>query len=249
MTQNKVLATVADREITQQDVERLLRNLGPQRGAQFNSAEGRERLLEELIVQELFYLDAVNNQLDQEEGFEAEVARVKVDLLKQYAVQRLFEDLSVTDEQAFQHYKDNRETFKAPEKVRAKHILVEDAQQAEQIYFDLKKGLFFEEAAKKYSKCPSAANGGDLDYFTRGQMVPEFDKAVFDMEINEISRPLKTQFGYHIIKLVDKQKAGLSDFEAVKDQIVEQLTANMQNQRYMDETKKLKGQYIIKRNR
>lgn len=248
MTRNKVLATVGDREITIQDVEHLLRNLGPQRGAQFNSAEGRQRLLEELIVQEMFYLDAIKNKLDQEKAYEVEVERMKVDVLKQYAVKRIFDDIVVTEEEAFNHFKENRNEYKAPEKIRAKHILVEESQQAEQIYLDLKKGLFFEEAAKKYSKCPSAANGGDLNYFTKGQMVPEFDTAVFGMAVNEISRPVKTQFGYHIIKLVDKKKAGLSDFEDVKGQIMEQLVGAKQNQTYMDETKRLKGQYPVKRN-
>lgn len=122
---------------------------------------------------------------------------------------------------------------------------MEDAKQAEQLYWDLKKGLFFEEAAKKYSICPSASVGGDLGYFSRGQMVPEFEEAAFGLEINEISRPVQTQFGYHIIKLTDRKKAGFKDFEEVEDNIRSILTASKQNKKYVEESKRLRETYSV----
>ncbi len=70
----------------------------------------------------------------------------------------------------------------------------------------MNNGLSFEEAASKYSNCPSKANGGDLGEFTRGKMVPEFEETAFSMEEGKVSKPVKTQFGYHIIKLVYKKK-------------------------------------------
>ena len=249
MIENKILATVSDREITQNDLQRLFRSLGPERGAQFNSAEVQKRLLEELITQELLYVDAKEKNLDKDAEFETEVEKMKTELLKQYALRRMFENIEIADEEAFNYYKENKNEFKAPDTIRAKHILVDDADKANQIYWDLKKGLFFEEAAKRYSSCPSAASGGDLDYFAKGQMVPEFEKAAFALEINEISKPVQTQFGYHIIKLVDRKKAGFSDFDQVKDEIMQALTANKQNQMYMEESKRLREKHIVKVNK
>ena len=85
--------------------------------------------------------------------------------------------------------------------VRASHILVDDKRSAENIRKEIKEGeKSFEEAAKEYSDCPSSKKGGDLGFFGRGKMVPPFEKAVFNMEEGELSEPVKTQFGWHLIK-------------------------------------------------
>ena len=90
-------------------------------------------------------------------------------------------------------------------KVKASHILVSDESEAKALKSQIDEGASFEELAKKYSKCPSGSNGGDLGYFRRGQMVKEFEDAAFDTEINKVSDPIKTQFGYHLIKVYDKK--------------------------------------------
>ncbi len=90
-------------------------------------------------------------------------------------------------------------------KVKASHILVSSESEAKALKSEIDEGASFEELAKKYSKCPSGKNGGDLGYFRRGQMVKEFENAAFDTEINKVSDPIKTQFGYHLIKVYDKK--------------------------------------------
>lgn len=90
-------------------------------------------------------------------------------------------------------------------KVKASHILVSSEGEAKALKSEIEEGASFEELAKKYSKCPSGANGGDLGYFRRGQMVKEFENAAFDTEINQVSDPIKTQFGCHLIKVYDKK--------------------------------------------
>ena len=87
--------------------------------------------------------------------------------------------------------------------VKASHILVEKRSEAERILEELKKGTDFSELAKKYSGCPSKKRGGDLGWFGRGRMVPEFEKAAFSLKKGELSDIVKTQFGYHIIKVTD----------------------------------------------
>jgi peptidyl-prolyl cis-trans isomerase C len=90
-----------------------------------------------------------------------------------------------------------------PSQVRASHILVKTEPEALNILFDLKRGASFEDEAKKHSMCPSGKKGGDLGWFGRGQMVKEFEDAAFSLPKNELSRPVKTQFGWHIIKVTE----------------------------------------------
>lgn len=90
--------------------------------------------------------------------------------------------------------------------VRASHILVSNMAQAEKIRTDIINNVdTFENYAKKYSKCPSGQNGGDLGYFRRGQMVPQFEVVAFSLPIGEISQPVWTQFGWHLIKVTDRK--------------------------------------------
>ncbi len=89
--------------------------------------------------------------------------------------------------------------------VRASHILVPTEDKANWIYKEIKNGKSFEKLAKEYSDCPSKANGGDLGYFGKGQMVGEFEKVAFSLKEGEISKPVKTQFGYHIIKVTGRK--------------------------------------------
>ncbi len=90
-------------------------------------------------------------------------------------------------------------------KVRASHILVPNLQAAQKVLHELKNGKDFGELAKEFSTCPSRENDGDLGFFGKGQMVKEFEEAAFSMKVGELSEPVKTEFGYHIIKVTDKE--------------------------------------------
>jgi parvulin-like peptidyl-prolyl isomerase len=89
--------------------------------------------------------------------------------------------------------------------VRAKHILVETQQQAEEIKSEIEAGKTFEEAAAEYSTCPSSSKGGDLGFFKKGVMVPEFEEAAFSLPVGDVSKPIETQFGWHLIKVEEKR--------------------------------------------
>ncbi|KYH31783.1 putative peptidyl-prolyl cis-trans isomerase Cbf2 precursor [Clostridium tepidiprofundi DSM 19306] len=246
MNNSKVLAVVNGKEITERDVELLLKGLGPQQAAQFMSVEGKKRLLEELINQELFYSDAVNNNFEEEEDFKREFENMKITMLKQYAMSKLLTSVSVDEEEIRKYYDEHKEMFKSPESVRASHILVKEENEANDILKEINEGLSFEEAAKKYSQCPSSSIGGDLNYFTKGKMVPEFEQAAFSMEKDEISTPVKTQFGYHIIKVTDKKQEETKSFEESKQQISQMLLGMKQNKVYLDKVEELKGKYDVK---
>ncbi|WP_352418003.1 peptidylprolyl isomerase [Proteiniborus sp.] len=246
MKENKVLATVNGKEITENEVEVFLQSLAPQVATQFSSKEGKAKLLQELVNQELFYLDAINNNFDKEEAFVTELELVKANLLKQYAVAKVLNNITANEEEIKDYYEKYKDTFKKPESVRASHILIDDENTALSIIKEIKQGLAFQDAAKKHSKCPSGANGGDLGYFTKGRMVPEFENAAFELNIDEISDPVKSQFGYHIILVTDKKEASESSIEEVRDELVKQITIVKQNAIYSKKVAELSNKYDVK---
>ena len=248
MGENTVLATVNGKKITEQEVQAFINGLGPQVAMQFQSPDGMKKVVDELVNQELMYLDAVENKFQEEETFKKELEKVKEFVLKQYAVNKLLSDVSATEGEVAKFYDDNKEQFKVPEKARASHILVDKEDKAKKIIEEIKNGLSFEEAAMKYSNCPSKNNGGDLGEFSRGKMVPEFEEVAFSIEENKLSEPVKTQFGYHIIKVQHKKEASTSALSEVKDQIAQQIVAMKQQEKYLDKTEELKNKYEVKIN-
>jgi len=138
-----------------------------------------------------------------------------------------------TEAEAREFYDANPDRFKKPESVSASHILIkfdeadtdetkaEKKAQLEMIRTDIIAGtITFQDAAATNSHCPSKAQGGSLGTFGKGQMVPEFEVAAFTQEIDEVGDVVETQFGYHIIKVSDRQEEGVVDFEESKEQIV-----------------------------
>ena len=125
-----------------------------------------------------------------------------------------------TDDALHKVYDDAVKQMKGEEEVHARHILVATEQDAKDIEAQLKNGADFAKLAKEKSKDPSgAANGGDLGWFTKDQMVPEFADAAFKLAKGQISDPVKTQFGWHIIEVVDKRIKPTPTFEQVKPQL------------------------------
>lgn len=245
MENNKVLAKVGNREITQADVNFFMQSLNPQTSAQFQSEAGQKQLLDELINQELFYLDALDNKMDKDESYLREVERLKSTLLKQFAISKVLGNLKISDEEVESFFKENTAQFVSPKSIQASHILVEKQEEAENILKELSEGLSFEDAAQKYSTCPSKEKGGDLGSFSRGQMVPEFEEVAFNMKLNKISEPVKTQFGYHIIKVTGETEEGSMSLEEVKPQIEKQLLGQKQEKVYFDNVARIKEQHKV----
>jgi peptidyl-prolyl cis-trans isomerase C len=116
-------------------------------------------------------------------------------------------------------YDDSVQKAKPEEEVRARHILVETEDKAKEILKKLKAGANFAELAKAESKDTGSSDGGDLGYFTKDQMVSEFAEVAFKLANGSLSDPVKTQFGWHIIKIEDKRTKAVPAFDAVKDDI------------------------------
>lgn len=245
MDSNKIVAIVNGIEITGEDYNIFMSALAPEVRNYFANMPVSKEIIDELVGQKLLYLDAIENNMDKNEDFIKVMEKSKESLLQQYALGKLLKNVEVTEEEIQSFYEENKEVLKEKESVNASHILVEDLEKAEDLYKKIKDGENFEELAKEFSTCPSNAKGGNLGDFTRGQMVKEFDEKVFSMEVGEISEPIKTQFGYHIIKLNDKKESKEKSIDELKDRIHMEVRRKKEQELYRDKLNSLKERYNI----
>lgn len=241
----KVLASVNGKEITQGAVMQFLNDLGPQTAMQFQSPEGIKKVVEELINQEVLYLDAKENKMDEEEEFKEQLVKFQEGLLKQYAVNKVLSQVQAEEDEMKAYFEERKERFQKPASIDSSHILVDSEEKAKEIIEEINAGKSFEDAAKEYSTCPSKDQGGKLGESTRGKMVEEFEDVAFEMEKGEMSDVVETQFGYHIIKLHDKSEASLSTFEEVKDHVRAEVLAEKQKDAYLAKTDSLRNKYEV----
>lgn len=246
--EENILAKIGDLTITRDDLLNVMRGMPREQAASVNSEEGRKRLLDEMVAAELLYLEAKDSKFDEEEAFLTLVENTKHSLLQQYAIQRLVKDVKVDADAVTAYFEANPDQFKADEQVKARHILVADEDEANKIYEEVKAGLDFSEAASKYSTCPSKERGGDLGLFGRNQMVKEFEDAAFALEIGEVSEPVQTQFGFHIIVTDEKKEATQRELNEVAPQIERTLVQQEQTKIYEAKILDLMKSYDVERN-
>lgn len=151
---------------------------------------------------------------------------IKDDIKMNLKITKLLEpEVKISEQDMKDYFDKNKDSFNTAEQVKASHILVDTEDKAKEVEDKLSKGEDFAALAKEYSTDTSNnQQGGELGYFPRGTMVPEFEDAAFSMKVGEISQPVKTKFGYHIIKVEDKKEAKVATYEESKDKIKEKLT-------------------------
>jgi len=214
---NPVLAKVNGAEIRASDVALAEEELGPSL-AQMDPATKKENVLAFLIDMKIVSKEAEDKKIADRDDFKTRLAFARNRLLMDNLL-AVEGKAATTDENMKKVYEDAAKQITGEMEVHARHILVETEDQAKKIEDDLKKGADFGELAKKESKDPGASDGGDLGFFTKDQMVPEFSAVAFALEPGKISDPVKTQFGWHVIKVEEKRTRKAPDFEQVKPQI------------------------------
>lgn len=246
--ENKVLAVAAGYEITEKDLNAVINRYPEDRRAMFQSEQGKKQLLEQLISFELMNKFGKEIALDQTEEYKMQMEAIAKEVLTSMAINKVLADITITDEEANKYYEENKDAFSEPATVSAKHILVTTEEEASKIKEEITNGsLTFEEAAKKYSTCPSKEQGGNLGAFSKGMMVPEFEKASFEAEIGVLTEPVKTQFGYHLIIVDSKNEGAVKSFEEVKDSVVNELLKRNQHKKYDDLMNQLQEKYGVER--
>jgi peptidyl-prolyl cis-trans isomerase C len=225
--QDRILDDLINRE--------LLYQAGQQKGISVSPEEARSEI------------DGMKKKFEKAEDFAAALkslqmtedqmaASIQRDMtVHRFVQEEILAGVVVTDEEKHEFYDSHPEFFKTPEQVRASHILAkldetagDDDQAAarkkiEDVNQKLKNGEDFAETAKTYSEGPSAAQGGDLGYFARGQMVPSFEEAAFALDVGAMSGIVQTRFGYHIILCTDRKPAGTASYEAEAEKISQHL--------------------------
>lgn len=260
----EVVATVNSAQITQGDLDQMVRLVQLTYGEQANVEEDalKDNVLNQLIDQQILLQEVEKNKLKtnkeeikgdyedfknylttqvypSEDEFKKALKKYNLTeevlenfMLEQKSISKLYQqvtkDVTVNEDEIKAYFDAHQDQFNQPEMVRARHILVKTEKEAIDIRQELEQGAEFESLAKKYSTEPGAdQSGGELGFFPRGKMLPEFEEAAFSLAVGEISQPVKTKYGYHLIKLEEKKAAkevvyADMDKEALKPMVTEQ---------------------------
>ena len=216
-----VVATIDGKTVTERDIRLML----PQYGTDFRTLPPQQRaqLMRDLISQRLLALEGRKQKVDQTDRFVAQKRAILNTALARATVENYLEgEGRVTDKEIRDFYKQNQKSF-INEKISARHILLKSKKEAEAVLKEINAGGDFAKLAASKSIGPSGPKGGDLGSFGRGQMVPEFEKTAFALKKGEVGGPVRTQFGYHIIKVTERKGKEPVPIEKVMPQIRESL--------------------------
>jgi len=215
---NPVVAKVDGTEIRQSDLNAAEEDLGPNLPAMTPEAK-RDYLLTYVTDMMIVAKAAEARKLADTDDFKRRLALARTKLLMESLLQAEAK-AAVNDAAMKKVYQEAVKQMGEEKEVHARHILVENEADAKAILADLKKGGDFAAIAKEKSKDPgSKENGGDLGYFSKDQMVPEFAEVAFKLDKGQLSDPVKTQFGWHVLRVEDKRNRPVPEFEKVKDQV------------------------------
>ena len=214
-----VVAKVNGVEVHQSDLQLAEEDIGPNLPQGIAGDAKREYLISYMTDMILLAQEAEVQGMSATDVFKRRFAMMRNKVLMETLLAQTAQK-SVTNDAMHKVYDDAIKQMTPEEEVHARHVLVKTEDEAKAVLADIKKGTDFAEVAKAKSTEPGAAqSGGDLGYFTKEQMVPEFAEAAFKLDKGKVSEPVKTQFGWHIIKVEDKRKKPVPTFDQVKDQL------------------------------
>ena len=234
VNEEKVIAKVGRKVYLVDDIQSKISDLDPQLQTYFEQKENKVRLLDQLIEEEVIYQLAKKSGLQRNKDFKLTVKELKRQALINFYIQKNVDNLSeVTRSEVEAFYNTNSDQFSAYESRNLSHILVKTKAEATKVQAALNKGNKFEALAQKYSIDPSKAQGGQLGWVRKGQLVPEFATAAFDLtKKSSVSGIVKTQFGYHIIQLNDSKMVPQQSLDSVYPRISEQLMAQKKREKF-----------------
>jgi len=225
---DQVLAKVDGGEVKRRDVTALLSNLPPQM-LEMSMGAVYPLLLERLVDNKLVASAARNASLQNEPEVKQKVADAEERAIQELFLRRTL-DAQLTDARLKEKFNSFLKDNPPQDEVRARHILVDTEAKARDVLADLRKGADFAAVAKAKSSDGSARDGGDLGFFTRGDMVPEFSEAAFALKAGEVTKePVKSQFGFHIIKVEARRQQPLPTFESAREQLRGEMSQEVMN--------------------
>lgn len=237
---SKVLARFDGTAITENDFLKKLQALP--KTVQAIIADRKKDLLEDMAAEHFLLKEAQRQGLDRDADVQdlLQTAHNKI-LIAKLVEKEVDQKIRLEPEEVAKYYEFHQEEFMTPLLLRASHILVKTEEEALSIKTALDAGADFEETARQRSLDATAIRGGDLGFFQKGQFVPEFEEAVFQMKKGEISAPVKTPFGYHLIRLNDRMEPRLRELKAVQNIVEEGLLREKRSKTFKAFVEKLKG--------
>ena len=242
---DKILATVGNKSITLYDFkEKLSRLPSYYHGV---AEKNKKTLFDDMIVESLFLEDAIRKGIDKDKEVRdiLNEARKKI-IIAKFVKTEVDDKIRVSEDEMKKYYEEHKDEFKKPELWRASHILVATEGEAKEAQAALLSGKSFEDLAKERSIDATASRGGDVGYFRKGQVVPEFENACFALKVGETSPIIHTQFGYHIIKLTDKKPETVQSFEEARPMLENELRLKQRNSLFDKLVIDLKDKYRVR---
>lgn len=202
----------------------------------------KKDLLNDVIAEHYLLKEAQHRGIEKDDEVKEllEAARRKI-IIARLIEKEIDEKIALAPDEAEKYYADHKDEFMTALTLRASHILVKTEEEARLLKAQLEGGADFEETARRFSLDATAIRGGDLGFFQRGRFVPEFEDAVFGMKKGELRGPVKSQFGYHLIKVTDRMEPTLRQFRDVKNFVEERLTSGKRSKNFKVLVEKLKG--------
>ncbi len=239
-SKGNVIARFDGTAITDRDITARFKSL-PREVRSF-AAKRRKEFVDDLVAEHYLLKEAEKRGIakDPEVKDLLDTARRKI-IIARLVETEVDDKISLGPDEAEKYYRDHRDEFMTGLTLRASHILVKTSEEASLLKDAIEKGADFEEMARKNSLDATAIRGGDLGFFQRGRFVPEFEDAVFAMKKGELAGPVKSQYGYHIIKLTDRLEPTLRDFRDVKSFIEQRLVNEKRSKAFKALIEKLKG--------
>lgn len=252
LEKGQVVVNLSDHKITIEDLRVALKNLSPQEreGIRVNKAL-MDKFVEDMAYMEAMYLEAKKENLENDPEFKARLEQQKKLLLAQELIRKkLLPKLKVEDKEVKEYYDKNREHYKMAKRYKVSHLMVKDEKDLQLAQERLKKGEPFEKVVRELSiDKESAQSGGSLGYLEEGRMPPEFERVLKKMKVGQISEPVKTQFGWHLLKLEEVKDAGYVDYETMKESIRNVLLEEKRQKLMEEYTQELKKKYKIEINK
>lgn len=242
--EGKTLATIDGDKITQQEFNAELDKIPMNMKMLVASQSGKRNFLDRMIVKRLLLKEAKKENIEKEKDFQDRLADIKEQLIIESLLKKKVNvESRFSDDDLKKYYDAHQEEFKKGQEIATRQILVKTEQEAKEITGKLAKGEDFAELAKKYSIDPSAkATGGDIGYHPKGTLIPEYEQAAFKLtKVGQVTPPVKTQLGYHIIKLEGVKPAAYVPFAEVKDFIKQKMSQEKQTEvleKYIEDLKK-----------
>jgi len=224
-----VVATVNGVHITQKELNKFVIAQLPGVNFSLLTYKQKQNVINKIIDSKLFLEDAKKMEIDKNPEFIEALKKEKEKLMLDFWMKEKVEEIVISDKEAKTYYRNNHKKFNQPASVKVRHILLSTEAEARSIIRQLRNSHRnlrdnFILLAKEKSTGPSAVNGGELDWFIKEQMVPEFSDSAFSLSKGTITQhPIKTQFGYYVIYLEDRHEAGSIPFKAVKSDIIKVL--------------------------